>query len=359
MKKIDITKAFKIEYILLAMAIFIFSTTVYLKRQPGKASSQLASSISSLQINYPVLVAENKIHDIKKLTDSINDQCAPYSFFNDKIEADLIKLNTLLAARNGEQDIYPKLIEATVKLSSDVQKNLRLFDHCYDSIFYVSVFLSSIALFVIFKNLTKKKNDLYRFQSFTQAQKNISRDLHDGIAQDLAALKVYLQKEDYEKTNYYAEHAINEVRYMIDSMHFDISDNILEIFRQTLSSFENNHGIKTEFFAASDNIFKVSTGFHIEFFRILQEALSNIARHSEATEVSVKLTDIACDTKFIIQDNGKGFSPEQIEKLQETDNKKHYGIKNIKERVASLGGTVEFINNGGTTIAVTVKNIVR
>ena len=46
-------------------------------------------------------------------------------------------------------------------------------------------------------------------------------------------------------------------------------------------------------------------------------------------------------------------------KENKTDEKKHYGIRNIQERVKLMGGTVEFVNDGGTTIAITIKNIIR
>ena len=95
----------------------------------------------------------------------------------------------------------------------------------------------------------------------------------------------------------------------------------------------------------------------IELLRILQEALSNIARHSGATQVQIKIFDGADDFRFIITDNGKGFTMQDVEVKNSTDKIKHYGIHNIKERIQALNGQVDFINNGGTTIAIRLKNI--
>ena len=109
---------------------------------------------------------------------------------------------------------------------------------------------------------------------------------------------------------------------------------------------------------ASSHISTLPQNVQIEILRIIQESLSNIARHSKATEVVVKFTDIADDFKITISDNGIGFKLEDIEELNRTDSRKHYGVNNIIERVKNLGGTVEFVNNGGTTIAITIKNTI-
>ena len=59
-----------------------------------------------------------------------------------------------------------------------------------------------------------------------------------------------------------------------------------------------------------------------------------------------------------ISDNGVGFDLEKVEELNKSDSKKHYGVQNIIDRIQALGGNVEFINKEGTTIAITIKNII-
>ncbi len=111
-------------------------------------------------------------------------------------------------------------------------------------------------------------------------------------------------------------------------------------------------------FVASVHINTLPQTVQIEIIRILQESLSNIARHANATQVSVKFTDIGNDFKMTISDNGIGFDIKDVEQLNQKDSKKHFGVQNIIDRIKTLGGTVEFINNGGTTIAITIKNII-
>ena len=96
----------------------------------------------------------------------------------------------------------------------------------------------------------------------------------------------------------------------------------------------------------------------MELLRILQESLSNCSRHSQATLLTIKITDICTSIRFIIEDNGKGFSDEEIAG-NKSENKNHYGLVNIRSRVEKLDGSVEISGKGGTTIAVTLKDIVR
>ena len=103
----------------------------------------------------------------------------------------------------------------------------------------------------------------------------------------------------------------------------------------------------------------LSENVQIELIRILQEALSNISRHANASNVEIRFVDGIDDFRFIIKDDGKGFSEEEVELKNKQSAKKHYGVSNIKERVELLGGTVNFISEGGTTIAITIKDSVR
>ena len=61
---------------------------------------------------------------------------------------------------------------------------------------------------------------------------------------------------------------------------------------------------------------------------------------------------------FIICDNGKGFDVKEVEQKNKTDSVKHFGLGNIKKRVNIIGGTVDFINKGGLTIAIKIKDSV-
>jgi signal transduction histidine kinase len=85
-------------------------------------------------------------------------------------------------------------------------------------------------------------------------------------------------------------------------------------------------------------------------FRILQEALTNIARHSEATRAQISLLNYQSNIFLEIQDNGKGISQEQIKDF------KSLGIHGMEERAMVFGGQVyiEGIAGKGTIVKVEI-----
>ena len=148
------------------------------------------------------------------------------------------------------------------------------------------------------------------------------------------------------------------MRYMIGTTHLNLNESFEEIVKELAATLEANYNISTKVYIGSTKIQHLSENVQIELIRILQEALSNISRHANASNVEIRFVDGIDDFRFIIKDDGKGFSEEEVELKNKQSSKKHYGVSNIKERVELLGGTVNFISEGGTTIAITIKDSV-
>ena len=180
------------------------------------------------------------------------------------------------------------------------------------------------------------------------------RNVHDGVAQDLTAIKAYLQQGDREKSAYYADRALSEVRYLIDSSRIAPEEGVEHSIREMLTVFAANYDIKTTFVATSALLGKLGASYQAELIRIMQEALSNIARHAQATEVQVKLTDVGDDLHIVIRDNGVGFSgaAPDATSAPHDGTRRHWGLTNIQERAKAMHGTARFIQDGGTVIAV-------
>lgn len=83
-------------------------------------------------------------------------------------------------------------------------------------------------------------------------------------------------------------------------------------------------------------------------FRIFQEVLTNVARHSEATEVTVDLTNDATEVRLTVQDNGRGMTPAQATRPS------GLGLIGIRERTFGVGGTVSFEGNEGHGTCVSI-----
>ena len=122
----------------------------------------------------------------------------------------------------------------------------------YDYLLYFSVILLAIALAVIIYKILIQKNELELARAINEEQKRLSRNLHDTVAQDLAAVKAYLQKGDKEKSEFYADRALDEIRYVIDSLHINLEDSFENILGEMLQTFENNYEINTELLSASE-----------------------------------------------------------------------------------------------------------
>lgn len=336
----NVRKLFKIEYILIYTAFFVFILNVSFKRTASSEFDKIDLAINSITLQ-------------NKQPENFSSLLLPFSYFDQKIES---QMNEVVLLMNNP-DCHDDLIEATIQLQYSLHQTEQTLLFGYDCLLYCAIFLAVIGVLVIlYKNFSFKIENNRR-KAMNEAQINFSRDLHDGVAQDLAAMKVYLKKNDVAKTNFYANHAFKEVRYLIDSLRLDFDGNFEKVLEETINSFEDNYEIKAKFLCAAEGLGKLKEEHQIEIYRILQEALSNIARHANATEITVKITEVGNTLNVIISDNGTGFNQEEIPGRK--NEKHHYGLLNIKDRVKKLGGTVDFITTGGTTIAITIKDIIR
>lgn len=328
-----------IEYILIFIAVMTFSSTAIFKSEAMKKFDNLDQKFIEIQ------KSTADISEIKKI-------CIPYTYFDKRLER---KFKSISSDKMTDTDFAIKLS----KFQNEIHKSQRNISFGYDSFLYFSAILFLIALGVILTKKISQKAEFERREAISEEQKNFSRNLHDGVAQDLAAIKIYHKKGDDDKAAFYTDRALSEVRYLIDSSRLEFNEDLESLIKKMLSAFEANHEIKTTAIITSDFLGKLKSSSQVEILHILQEALSNIARHANATEVKVRITDVVDEMRFSISDNGKGFLEEAVEsqKICGKDvQRKHWGRNNIRERVQKLGGTVEFINDVGTTVAISIKN---
>ena len=355
--KAVLKKFFSIEAILIYFGIVTLSISIYYKNQAAKLFAEYEhEAVRLILLNNSIAGGEAVITQAE--CDALKDKYYPFTYFDysleEKLDQIILRLREPSLDTNSQKELSSLILDFQDALS---QKEISLV-FGYDSLMYCSSLLLLISILCIIFKTIKQKNQIKNLKLRNDEQQKMSRNLHDGVAQDLAALKFYLQQEDKEKSDFYADQALKEVRYLIGALHLDLSEDFEAVLRQILSAFESNYKIRTNVFVSASHISALPQNGQIEIIRIFQEALSNIARHANSTEVTVKITEVAGDLKLIISDNGVGFNMEKFDELNKADSRKHYGVQNIQERVNSLGGTVEFVNNGGTTIAITIKNII-
>jgi signal transduction histidine kinase len=124
---------------------------------------------------------------------------------------------------------------------------------------------------------------------------------------------------------------------------------IVDSIRWQAVEFEKKYKIKCSAFLSTDS-FTLDRNQSIALFRIVQETLTNAARHSKATEVEIHLEPIENLLFLIINDNGVGIDPARLR------SSKSLGIIGLRERVRLLNGKLDIANkkNGGTVVSVVI-----
>ncbi len=199
-----------------------------------------------------------------------------------------------------------------------------------------------------------------------QERKRIATELHDSIGQHLLVIK---NRSSFGLRLLPDEHKVKE---QLDGISQGASDSLKELrhIAYNLRPFELDRlGLTSALLGMIDKIRESSTinieaqvadikGLfpkenEINVFRIVQESLNNIIKHSEATMATVKVERNTQNISIHIIDNGKGFD---IQKLSSVHKKHGLGISGIEERVRMLGGELKLHSEQsiGTTITVTI-----
>ncbi len=183
----------------------------------------------------------------------------------------------------------------------------------------------------------------------------ISRELHDGIGPLLTTLKLYLSQSGKadESLKKLIDETISEVRRISDNLmpavllDYGIGAELDSYIKSVAEKTRLNFNYVNEII---DNE-KVPVEVSIALYRIAQEAINNILKHAEATNVKVSVTQFDDRLSFFIQDDGEGFNLSNYRYEKNTSN----GLRNMKERTALLNGEF-FINSTskGTTIEVEI-----
>ena len=355
-----IKKIFKIESIFIYTALAIFFCTIFFKRASNNLIQKLDTEMLLLQMDPKSIVTGNDSADIfsdnpaefETITLKLRSDYQTFTYFDVSLKRELEAIIENIQSGNRNTD-------AIINFQNHIHEVQTRLNLGYDSLLYSALFLIAIAVFIILEKFFKNSIQLEQLKTMQTEQNNFSRDLHDGVAQNLAALNIYLEKKDFSKSKFYAKQALNEIRYMIGSGSIEFTEDFEKIIREICNAFEVNFEIKTNLYVASRKIGTLKKTQKIHLIRILQEALSNISRHSDATHVEIKIVDGIDDFRFIICDNGKGFEETEVESKKLKAAVKHYGLTNIKKRAQLIGGSVDFIHEGGFTIAITVKDSVR
>jgi signal transduction histidine kinase len=196
-----------------------------------------------------------------------------------------------------------------------------------------------------------------------QERRRIARELHDEVGQLLSAVKVELALAEkrieglngspalLDDAQSLAEKAVHTVRNLSHLLHPAALDDLGLVAALTsyTAEFGRRHGVAVDF-ATRGLDERLPPDVEGAAYRIVQEALTNVARHASADSCSVYLERAAARLVITIADDGCGFDEHEVQK----SGRRGLGLIGIRERVAQLGGTImiESARLAGTRIQV-------
>lgn len=190
----------------------------------------------------------------------------------------------------------------------------------------------------------------------------ISREIHDELGQALTAIKMdmsYLFKkyndhcsisEKAESIFRVIDSTIQAIKRISTELRPGVLDDLglMAAIEWQVKEFERRCGIMCHLHIGTDDI-DVDKDSSIAIFRVLQEGLTNIARHASATEVFVNLFKDRDGLCLLIRDNGKGITEEDIK------SPKSFGLIGMRERVHFLNGDFHIRGNPGEGTEISIR----
>ncbi|HEX4664800.1 MAG TPA: PAS domain-containing protein [Terriglobales bacterium] len=198
-----------------------------------------------------------------------------------------------------------------------------------------------------------------------QERRRIARDLHDGLGQELAVAKMVLDKMMIQKSakppddtwvqaSEIVDRAIQQVRTMSHLLHPPLLDEVglMSALSWYVEGLAKRSGMETSLNVTPSDFPRLSTEVETAIFRIVQEALTNVFRHSGARKVGISLAQKNGMLVVAVRDDGKGISKKVADLEPDSVG---VGIGGMKQRTKEFGGELRLTNaNPGTLVEILI-----
>jgi signal transduction histidine kinase len=209
----------------------------------------------------------------------------------------------------------------------------------------------------------KRLSELQIIQASLAERRNVSHYLHDHLSQNLSYLCLKLDQLNTENGSLPLENFRPELTGMLE-----VANQAYDIVRRKLESTQPAT-IPLLMNYLAEYAHKISTRAHFEvefrtlgkqgailpnvqqaIFYVFQEALGNIEKHAGATKVVVLIEWCEKNLSLVIQDDGRGFDPDQIQ------SEKHFGLGIMQERISNINGSISFSSSQphGTKVSISI-----
>jgi signal transduction histidine kinase len=203
--------------------------------------------------------------------------------------------------------------------------------------------------------IMKLKDAMSRLE-LSEERLRLAREIHDGIGATLSAMIMQIDyilsledpedmKGEIEELKNISEEGMDELRRAVTLLRtdFDLKNMLSNMIDRLRSRY--NHNVSSNIVLKEHNLRPDEL---LAIFRIIQEALTNIARHSEAKSVNISVLIDGRGFEISIQDDGKGFDVSR-------GLEHHYGIINMKERARLIGAELRIESSPGSGTRVFLK----
>lgn len=331
---------------------------------------------------------EKEIHHIKQLTIRVIDEVDKWEKEVRLARINLMKVNKGVNKYSEEEmrQAYEKVSELQVKvallmerenqlkakrneLEISHQKMLKTADKAEKLVTQVGVAMAYLnsSLQNIWEEIEKFQQQQQIGYAIIRAQeeerRRIARGIHDGPAQSLANVvlraeyceqlidkKPELLKQELQALKKYARANLEDIRKIIfDLRPMDLDDlGLVPAIQRYVSEFEVKHQIPIEVVVLGDTR-RFSSAMEVALFRIVQEALTNIHKHANASQVKILIEITPLNIIIVIKDNGVGFN------VDEPLNSECFGLRGMREWAAFLRGNIKISSQPGVGTTVNIK----
>ena len=199
-----------------------------------------------------------------------------------------------------------------------------------------------------------------------EERSRLAREIHDGLAQHLWFAKLKFERlaasvpaEDRElasEVGQALDSAIVEARQALVTMRTSLDADLplVDMLTRAVEDFGQRSGLHVTFTAAEGLPSAIPPRQQVELLRVVQEALTNVRKHADATVVRVRAEMLGRDLAVTVTDNGKGFDPA-------TAPDRGMGLQGMEERARLMGGQLHLTSEpqGGSSVVVTVPVVLQ
>jgi len=198
------------------------------------------------------------------------------------------------------------------------------------------------------------------FQAQEEERRRIAKELHDGVGQTISAIKMNYQSLVQKASENNLVTDFNKIGKMLDNAGKEVRSISHQMIPKELEQFGLVPAIEgmlnlnlehsTVQYQFEHSGFEERIGSHIELvlFRVLQELVSNVLKHSKASDLNVQLVKVKSHVVLNVSDNGIGFDVEKKEK-------NGIGLLNIASRIDGIKGHLHYESEPGSGTSVTIR----